>query len=69
MDLLRVAKIVAAHRNDRHGATSILSPRSTGSLTGLSAVEPRAMSEIRAVLGALLVGLGAAAFFFRSPDA
>ncbi len=69
MDVLQVVKIVAAVGTIAAGATSILSPQSAESFTGLSVVGPRGTSEIRAVLGALFVGLGAAALFFRSPDA
>jgi hypothetical protein len=69
MDVMQVLKIVAAVGTIAAGATSILVPRSAESFTGLSAVGPRGTSEIRAVLGALFVGLGVAVLLFRSPDA
>ena len=69
MDVVQTLKIVAAIGTIAAGATSIVLPRSAESFTGLSAVSPRGVSEIRAVLGALFVGLGVAALLFRSPDA
>ncbi len=69
MDVVQTLKIVAAIGTIAAGATSIVLPRSAESFTGLSVVGPRGVSEIRAVLGALFVGLGIAALLFRSPDA
>jgi hypothetical protein len=69
MDVRQVLKIVAAIGTIAAGAASIVFPRSAESFTGLTAVGPRGTSEIRAVLGALFVGLGVAVLVFRSPDA
>jgi hypothetical protein len=69
MNVLQILKIVAAVGTIAAGAASIISPKSAESFTGLSAVGPRGVSEIRAVLGALFVGLGVAVLVFRSPDA
>ncbi len=69
MDVLQILKIVAAVGTIAAGATSVVLPRSAESFAGLSAVGPRGTSEIRAVLGALFVGLGVAVLPFRSPDA
>jgi hypothetical protein len=58
--ILGVLKILAALATIATGAISILAPRSVTGFTGLNPQGGRGISEIRAVLGGLFVGLGAA---------
>ncbi len=51
------------------GLMSIVSPSAAERFTGLTAAGPRGISEIRAVLGGLFVGLGVAALIFRNTPA
>lgn len=69
MTALTVLKILAAVGTIAAGAISIVSPRSAEGFTGLAVTGPRGTSEIRAVLGALFVGLGIAVLVFRSAHA
>jgi len=64
----QVLKIVAAVGAIAAGGASIFLPHSAESFTGLLATGPRGVSEIRAVLGALFVGLEIAVLVFRSPE-
>jgi hypothetical protein len=66
---MEALRIVAAVGTIVAGALSIFLPHSAESFTGLSATGPRGVSEIRAVLGALFVGLGLAVLIFRVPAA
>jgi len=47
------------------GLVSLIRPTSVYAFTGLQASGPRGITEIRAVLGALFIGLGAAPFVLR----
>jgi hypothetical protein len=69
MKWIEVLKILAAMGTIGAGGLSILLPHSAEHFTGLSAVGPRGISEIRSVLGALFVGLGLAVVIFRVPAA
>jgi hypothetical protein len=60
--LLRILKIVVASATVATGALSLFAPRSVFGFTGLSAPGPRGITEIRAVLGGLFIGLGIAPF-------
>ena len=66
MDVLKLAIAVATIG---FGMISIVSPKSAEKFTGLQATGPRGISEIRAVLGGLFVGLGAAALIYQTPPA
>ena len=63
-----VLKMVAAVGTIAASGASIFFPHSAESFTSLSVTGPRRVSEIRAVLGALFVGLGIAVLLFRSPE-
>jgi len=67
MAFLGALKILIAIATMAFGLVSILSPESAERFTGIKAEGPRGISEIRAVLGGLFVGLGAAALIYHSP--
>jgi len=62
-------KIIVSVATIGFGLMSIISPPAAERFTGLTAAGPRGVSEIRAVLGGLFVGLGIAALVFRTPSA
>ncbi len=62
-------KVIVAVVTIGFGVLSIVSPPAAERFTGLQATGPRGVSEIRAVLGGLFVGLGLAALVFRSAAA
>ena len=67
--ILQILKIVAALATVATGALALFAPQSAFGFTGLSAPGPRGITEIRAVLGGLFIGLGLAPFILRSPAA
>ena len=67
--MLQILKIVVAIATVATGALSLFAPRAVFGFTGLSAPGPRGITEIRAVLGGLFIGLGLAPFILRSPAA
>ena len=67
--ILQILKIVAAIATVATGALALFAPQSVFGFTGLSAPGPRGITEIRAVLGGLFIGLGLAPFILRSPAA
>lgn len=67
MNILDILKIIAAVGTLATGFISLIAPRSVKGFTGLAADNPRAVTEIRAVLGGLFIGLGSAALYFREP--
>jgi hypothetical protein len=50
------------------GAISLFWPRQVRGFTGLEVSSGRGVTEIRAVLGAFFIGLGAAALYFNLPE-
>ena len=69
MNLLFWIKILIAVATLAFGVLSIVRPSAAESFTGLKADGPRGISEIRAVLGGLFVGLAIAVFIYRSSHA
>jgi hypothetical protein len=69
MDILQILKIVAALATVATGCISLVRPRSIRGFTGLEAAGPRGITEIRAVLGGLFIGLGLAPFLLAAPQA
>ena len=67
--ILQILKIVAALATAATGALALFAPQSVFGFTGLNAPGPRGITEIRAVLGGLFIGLGLAPFILRSPVA
>jgi len=67
MTFLQIHKIIAALGTIATGLLSLLRPRSIKDFTGLEASSPRAVTEIRSVLGGLFVGVGLAPFLLPHP--
>lgn len=67
MNILQILKIICAVGTVATGFISLLAPRSIKGFTGLEATGPRGITEIRAVMGALFIGLGIAPFILGSP--
>jgi hypothetical protein len=67
MTFLEILKIIGAIGTVATGFISLLAPRSIKGFTGLEATGPRGITEIRAVLGGLFIGLGLAPFILREP--
>lgn len=65
--VLQVLRIIACLATIATGIVSLFWPRSVYGFTGLRAEGGRGITEIRAVLGAFFVGLGAAALIFNAP--
>ncbi len=51
------------------GLLSFVAPMTAASFTGLGIPEPRGKTEVRAILGGVFIGLGAAPLIFSSPGA
>jgi len=62
MNILQILKIICAVATIAVGVISLVRPTSVYEFTGLQAAGPRGITEIRAVLGALFIGLGLAPF-------
>jgi hypothetical protein len=67
MTVLGVLKIVGAVTTIIAGLASAVAPESITGFTGLAAAGSRGISEIRAVLGGVFIGVGAAPFILREP--
>ena len=65
MTILQILKIIFALGTIATGLLSMIWPRSVFSFTGLTAPGPRGITEIRAVLGGLFIGLGLAPFILK----
>jgi len=61
-----VLKIIVAAGTIAAGAVSVISPERAGRFTGLTLESARGISEVRAVLGGLFIGLGVAVLVFRT---
>lgn len=66
--VLQILKIIAAIGTIATGLVSLIAPKKIEGFTGLAADRPRAVTEIRAVLGGFFVALGALPLIFNSPD-
>jgi hypothetical protein len=67
MTVLQILKIIGAIATVATGIISLVAPRSIKGFTGLEASGPRGITEIRAVMGGLFIGLGFAPFILGSP--
>ena len=65
--MLNTLKIFAAIATIGTGAASLFWPLKIQNFTGLQANGGRGVTEIRTVLGALFIGLGAAALYINLP--
>ncbi|MBA3075061.1 MAG: DUF4345 domain-containing protein [Anaerolineae bacterium] len=64
MDIVLILKYVAVIVTLLTGLYSLLQPKKIKGFTGLEASSPRAITEIRTVMGGTFVGLGIAALVF-----
>ena len=69
MKALEVVQIVIAVATIATGAISLFRPESIRGFTGLVAEGPRGITEIRAIMGGVFIGLGLAPLLLNSPDA
>lgn len=60
MTFLKILQLIAVILTIVTGLVSLLAPRSVQGFTGLTASGPRGITEIRAILGGLFIGLGIA---------
>lgn len=60
MTFLKILQLIAVILTILTGLVSLLWPRSVQGFTGLTAPGPRGITEIRAILGGLFIGLGIA---------
>ena len=65
MNILQILKILCAIVTIGVGVFSVVKPTGVYDFTGLQVSGPRGITEIRAVLGALFVGLGLAPFLLK----
>ncbi|HET6846793.1 MAG TPA: DUF4345 family protein [Anaerolineales bacterium] len=65
MSILLILKILCALATIVVGMVSLIRPTSVYAFTGLLVSGPRGITEIRAILGAMFVGLGAAPFLLQ----
>jgi hypothetical protein len=63
MDILLVLKVIAALATAATGLLAFVKPASVYGFTGLRADGSRGVSEIRAIFGGLLIGLGIVPLF------
>ena len=68
MSFLNILKLIAGLLTIVTGLISLINPRSVYGFTGLEASGPRGITEIRAVLGAFFIGLGAMVLYYRLPQ-
>lgn len=65
---IQILKIVAAVATILTGVLSVFWPLKVPGFTGLEPRGGRGISEIRTILGALFIGLGAGVLYFNSPE-
>jgi len=69
MTALEILKIIVAIATILTGAVSLFWPLRVKGFTGLEVSGGRGITEIRAVLGGVFIGLGAAVIYLRDPAA
>jgi hypothetical protein len=69
MSIVEILKIVAALGTIATGLVSLVLPLAVRDFTGLEVRGTRGITEIRAVLGGVFIGLGASPFVLDSPIA
>lgn len=60
MTILKILQLISVILTIVTGLVSLLAPRSVQGFTGLTAADGRGITEIRAILGGLFIGLGIA---------
>jgi len=68
MSTLKILQIIAVVLTIGTGLVSLLWPRSVFGFTGLTAADGRGITEIRAILGGLFIGLGIAVFVLATRE-
>ena len=68
MDIIAILKYAAVIVTILTGVYSLVQPKKIKDFTGLEASSPRAITEIRAVMGGTFIGLGIAALIFPTPE-
>jgi hypothetical protein len=68
MEILQILKIIAALATLAVGLPALFFPESVFGFTGLAVQGVRGTSEIRAIMGGLLIGLGLAPLLLRTPE-
>ena len=68
MTFVQILQILAVVVTLLTGVYSLVQPKKIKGFTGLEASSPRAITEIRAVMGGTFVGLGIAALVFPIPE-
>lgn len=66
--IIQILKIIAAVATIITGLVSVFWPEKVTGFTGLQPVGGRGITEIRTILGALFVGLGAGVLLFNSRE-
>jgi len=66
--ILQILKYIAAFATIITGLASLLWPTRVLGFTGLDVIGGRGITEVRTILGALFVGLGAAVLYFNMPE-
>jgi hypothetical protein len=69
MDVLTILKIIVSALTVVVGAVSLIWPRRVTGFTGLRYDGPRGITEIRSILGAFFIGLGAGAIYLNDTEA
>ncbi len=62
MNILKILQIIAVIGTIGTGLVSLIAPHSVFGFTGLNAPGARGITEIRAILGGVFIGLGVAVF-------
>ncbi|MEP7199094.1 MAG: DUF4345 family protein [Chloroflexota bacterium] len=69
MDILKILQVIFLVLTAATGALSFVKPDAVYGFTGLTAAGARGVSEVRAVLGGLFIGLGVAPLVLNVPAA
>ncbi len=65
---IKILQIIAVIATILTGLVSLVNPRGIEGFTGLTAPGTRGITEIRAILGGLFIGLGIAVFLFGTRE-
>lgn len=68
MNILKILQLIAVVLTIGTGLLSLFWPRNVFGFTGLTAPGPRGITEIRAILGGLFIGLGIAVFLLGTRE-
>jgi len=68
MNILLILKVIGAVATIATGVYALIKPRAIKDFTGLDADNPRGVTEVRSIFGALFIGLGLAPFILPAPE-